>query len=86
MFVVGTGLFAVYSVMGFVFSLLVVMVSGRPKGDTNGQPKIDQTGHLQEAYEFGKKFIRTENDPHMMIHKISQEGRDLLSLIEIPVL
>lgn len=74
MIVVGTGLFAVYSVMGFIFSLLAVMGGGRPKGDTNGQPKIDQTGHLQEAYEFGKNFIRTKNDPHMMILKILQEG------------
>lgn len=25
-------------------------------GDTNGQPQIDKTGHLQEAYEFGKNI------------------------------
>lgn len=27
-------------------------------GDTNGQPQIDKTGHLQEAYEFGKNIYR----------------------------
>ena len=27
-------------------------------GDTNGQPQIDQTVHLQEAYEFGKNIYR----------------------------
>ena len=27
-------------------------------GDTNGKPQIDKTGHLWEAYEFGKKFIK----------------------------
>ena len=25
-------------------------------GDTNGKPQIDKTGHLREAYEFGKKI------------------------------
>lgn len=25
-------------------------------GDTNGEPQIDKTGHLREAYEFGKKI------------------------------
>lgn len=25
-------------------------------GDTNGKPQIDRTGHLQEAYEFGKRI------------------------------
>lgn len=25
-------------------------------GDTNGKPQIDKTGHLQEAYEFGKNI------------------------------
>ncbi len=25
-------------------------------GDTSGQPQIDKTGHLQEAYEFGKNI------------------------------
>ncbi|MGM9650090.1 MAG: flavodoxin family protein [Butyricicoccaceae bacterium] len=25
-------------------------------GDTNGAPQIDQTNHLQEAYEFGKRI------------------------------
>lgn len=25
-------------------------------GDTNGQPQIDKTGYLQEAYEFGKNI------------------------------
>lgn len=27
-------------------------------GDTNGQPQIDKTGHLQEAYEFGKNIYK----------------------------
>lgn len=27
-------------------------------GDTNGQPQIDRTGHLQEAYEFGKNIYK----------------------------
>ena len=25
-------------------------------GDTNGKPQIEKTGHLQKAYEFGKKL------------------------------
>ncbi len=25
-------------------------------GDTNGRPQIDKTGHLQKAYEFGKRL------------------------------
>lgn len=28
-------------------------------GDTNGKAQIDQTGHLSEAYEFGKKLYLT---------------------------
>ena len=27
-------------------------------GDTNGKPQIDKTGHLREAYEFGKNLYR----------------------------
>lgn len=27
-------------------------------GDTNGQPQIDKTGHLKEAYEFGKNLYK----------------------------
>ncbi len=27
-------------------------------GDTNGKPQIDKTGHLQEAYEFGKNIYK----------------------------
>ena len=27
-------------------------------GDTNGQPQINKTGHLQEAYEFGKNIYK----------------------------
>ncbi|MDE6320107.1 MAG: flavodoxin family protein, partial [Lachnospiraceae bacterium] len=27
-------------------------------GDTNGQPQIDKTEHLQKAYEFGKNIYR----------------------------
>jgi len=27
-------------------------------GDTNGKPQIDKTGHLAEAYEFGKNIYR----------------------------
>lgn len=27
-------------------------------GDTNGKPQIDKTGHLEEAYEFGKHIYR----------------------------
>lgn len=27
-------------------------------GDTNGQPQIDKTGHLREAYEFGKNIYK----------------------------
>ena len=27
-------------------------------GDTNGQPQIDKTEHLQEAYEFGKNIYK----------------------------
>ena len=29
-------------------------------GDTNGKPLIDQTHHLQEAYEFGKNIYQNE--------------------------
>ena len=27
-------------------------------GDTNGKPRIDKTGYLQEAYEFGKNIYK----------------------------
>ncbi len=27
-------------------------------GDTNGRPRIDKTGHLQKAYEFGKNIYK----------------------------
>ena len=27
-------------------------------GDANGKPQIDKTGHLQEAYEFGKNIYK----------------------------
>ena len=30
-------------------------------GDTNGRPQIDKTGHLAEAYEFGKSIYEKEN-------------------------
>lgn len=29
-------------------------------GDTNGEPRIDRTGHLQEAYGFGKRIYQDE--------------------------
>lgn len=29
-------------------------------GDTNGKPQIDKTGHLKEAYEFGKRIYAEE--------------------------
>ena len=29
-------------------------------GDTNGSPAIDKTGHLEEAYQFGKNIYYTE--------------------------
>lgn len=29
-------------------------------GDTNGEPRIDKTSHLQEAYEFGKRIYQDE--------------------------
>lgn len=29
-------------------------------GDTNGKPRIDQTHHLQEAYEFGNNIYQNE--------------------------
>lgn len=29
-------------------------------GDTNGRPQIGKTGHLQEAYEFGKRIYQGE--------------------------
>lgn len=32
-------------------------------GDTNGKPQIDRTGHLAEAFEFGKRIYEEEEKP-----------------------
>ena len=34
-------------------------------GDTNGKPEIDQTGHLMEAYEFGKNLYGGDGHAEM---------------------
>lgn len=45
--------FAVVNYIGF-HDKGVLLAGGC--GATNGKPRIDQTGHLQEAYEFGKRI------------------------------
>ena len=45
--------FAVVNYIGF-HDKGMIMAGGC--GDTNGKPQIDKTGHLKEAYEFGKNL------------------------------
>ena len=47
--------FAVVNYIGF-HDRGMVLAGGC--GDTNGKPQIDKTGHLREAYEFGKNLYR----------------------------
>ena len=47
--------FAVVNYIGF-HDRGMVLAGGW--GDTNGKPQIDKTGHLREAYEFGKNLYR----------------------------
>lgn len=47
--------FAVVNYIGF-HDRGMVLAGGC--GDTNGKPRIDKTGHLREAYEFGKNLYR----------------------------
>lgn len=30
-------------------------------GDTNGKPQIDATGHLERAYEFGRRLYGNDD-------------------------
>lgn len=50
--------FAVVNYIGF-HDRGMVLAGGC--GDTNGKPQIDKTGHLQEAYEFGKNIYRASD-------------------------
>ena len=45
-----------FAVVGYIGFRDKGMVLAGGCGDTNGKPQIDQTGHLQEAYEFGKRI------------------------------
>lgn len=47
--------FAVVNYIGF-HDRGMVLAGGC--GDTNGKPRIDKTGYLQEAYEFGKNICK----------------------------
>ena len=42
-------------------------------GDTNGRPQIKGTGHLQEAYEFGKCIYQRDQMPSSLVGSIGSE-------------
>lgn len=37
-------------------NIIAILGGGRPRGNTNGKPRIAETSHLNKAYDFGKKL------------------------------